>query len=266
MGNYKQKRGKGTLPLFCGNVEHVIPIYDRGREGMKTRPTTQETKAHRDSGGNEGVTDGTGPATPLRPQQGTTADRGSVETQHWHSDGTNSARPEHSVLSHHKYSLLPLAEPVGNISAAATKVSADGNEATETEDQDQRETDMVNRTRQCTLLARGMPEDIAEEHRPTNGSARLTRAATEGGKEGRTPHPEPRTYCAQPGAGGVPPAAAVHTPSVRPGEGGGGGDPHQSSRAGAGETVGSAQPEGGERGDPPNHSVRTSHRACRRGR
>ena len=26
LGNY-QKKGKGKLPLFCGNVERVIPIY-----------------------------------------------------------------------------------------------------------------------------------------------------------------------------------------------------------------------------------------------
>ena len=27
MGNYHQKRGKGKLPIFCGNGEPVIPIY-----------------------------------------------------------------------------------------------------------------------------------------------------------------------------------------------------------------------------------------------
>ena len=26
--NYQQKKGKGKLPLFCGNGERVIPIYD----------------------------------------------------------------------------------------------------------------------------------------------------------------------------------------------------------------------------------------------
>ena len=25
--NYHKKKGKGKLPLFCGNVEQVIPIY-----------------------------------------------------------------------------------------------------------------------------------------------------------------------------------------------------------------------------------------------
>ena len=25
--NYCQKKGRGKLPLFCGNVERVIPIY-----------------------------------------------------------------------------------------------------------------------------------------------------------------------------------------------------------------------------------------------
>ena len=27
MGNYHQKKGKGKLPLFCGNGERVIPIF-----------------------------------------------------------------------------------------------------------------------------------------------------------------------------------------------------------------------------------------------
>ena len=27
LGNYHQKKGKGKLPIFCGNEERVIPIY-----------------------------------------------------------------------------------------------------------------------------------------------------------------------------------------------------------------------------------------------
>ena len=27
LGNYNQKKGKGKLPLFCGNIEWVINIY-----------------------------------------------------------------------------------------------------------------------------------------------------------------------------------------------------------------------------------------------
>ena len=30
MGNYHQKKGKGKLPIFCGNRERVIPVYGRG--------------------------------------------------------------------------------------------------------------------------------------------------------------------------------------------------------------------------------------------
>ena len=35
MGNYHQKKGKGKLPIFCGNGEPVIPVYARwsGRSG-----------------------------------------------------------------------------------------------------------------------------------------------------------------------------------------------------------------------------------------
>ena len=35
MGNYHKKKGKGKLPIFCGNGEPVIPVYARwsGRSG-----------------------------------------------------------------------------------------------------------------------------------------------------------------------------------------------------------------------------------------
>ena len=35
MVNYHKKKGKGKLPLFCDNMERVIPIYVSHMEGYK---------------------------------------------------------------------------------------------------------------------------------------------------------------------------------------------------------------------------------------
>ena len=62
--------------------------------GRERRTTTRETKAHRDSDGDEEMTSGPGPAPLLSPQWSTAANRGSAVTPHRHPDGADGARPK----------------------------------------------------------------------------------------------------------------------------------------------------------------------------
>ena len=102
------------------------------------------------------MTSGPGPAPPTSPQQGMVADRGSTVRLYRHPDG---ARPKRAS----EYCLLAPAGPAVNPAAAKTQVCGDGHVATMGEgDQDERETDMGDRTRQHTLLVRGQPEDADE--------------------------------------------------------------------------------------------------------
>ena len=199
---------------------------DGGREGTNP-PTTQETNACGDRGGDKGLTGGPELAAPPHPQRGTAAGD-STETPYKHPDGANSARPKHGALAHRKYSSLAPADPASNPVAAETQVSSNSHKATETEDQAQRETG--DGTRQCVLLPRGMPEDANKERGPPNDSKRLMRAATKGGKGGGGSTSSTRLLHAAKVQRGTP-ATAAHTPSVRPGDRGGGGPPHPAARA-----------------------------------
>ena len=83
------------------------------------------------------MTDGRGTASSQRPKRGTAAED-SKETLYSHPDGTDVARPQNGMQLRREYSLLVLAELVGNTAAAKTQVSGDGQKAKKTGDQDQR--------------------------------------------------------------------------------------------------------------------------------
>ena len=107
------------------------------------------------------MTSGMEPAAALSPHQGTEADRGSTVRLQRYTDGT---RPKHVS----EYSFLAPEEPVGNPAAAETQVHRDGHEATMgMGDQDERETEKGDQTRQRTPLARDITEDSDKERRPS---------------------------------------------------------------------------------------------------
>ena len=79
-------------------------------------------------------------------------------------------------------------DPVGNPAAAENQVSRDCHEATRgTKDQDEMGTETWDRTRQCALLACGMPEDSDKERRPPERQRPLNACSHQGEKvEGRS--------------------------------------------------------------------------------
>ena len=116
-----------------------LPREDgRGGREDRTHPTTQETEACGDSGGDEGATGGPGPAPH---QQRGTASGDSAETLYRHTDIADGPRSEHIALVCRKYILMAPAELSGDPIAAETQVSGDGHKATMgTDYQDQRKT------------------------------------------------------------------------------------------------------------------------------
>ena len=108
---------------------------------METPPTTLETEARRDSGGDKEITSRLGPAAPLIPQWGTASGRGRAGSLHRHP---NSARPKLAS----DYGLLAPADPTGNQAAAETQVHEDSHRATMgMGNQDERDTDAGDRNR-----------------------------------------------------------------------------------------------------------------------
>ena len=132
----------------------------QGRGGAGNPPTTPETKASGDISANEEMTSRLGLAALPSPQRGTLASRGRKLRLYRHPDGDNVAKPKCAI----EYSLLELADPLGDPAAAEIQERRDIHKATiMTRDQDEREMETGDRTGQRALLARGMREDADKE-------------------------------------------------------------------------------------------------------
>ena len=116
-------------------------------------PTNRETEASGDSSRDKEMTSGLGTAALPIPQRGTVENSGREMRPHSHLDSANGARPERTS----KYVLLEPTEPVepaGDPAAMEIQEHGDGHETTmRTGDQDARETETGDWTRQRMLLA-----------------------------------------------------------------------------------------------------------------
>ena len=130
------------------------------------------------------MTSGLGMPAPPIPQWGTEADRGSVVRPHRHPDGADGARPERAS----KYGLLAPQEPAGDPAAVETQVRGEGHEATMGKgDQEKRETETGDRTRQRALLSHSIPEDANKELRPPERQLVLNMCDHQGEEGGGVP-------------------------------------------------------------------------------
>ena len=223
------------------------------------------------------MTRGTRTATPPQPQRSTETDNDSAGPQKRQSDGADGARPKNGMHLRRKYGILEPEETAGGPANVGLRVRGAGHKSIRgAADQLWTETDTGDETRQHALLLRGMQEDGTRSGAPPNCRARLTRAATKGGKEGGIPHLAARAYSVQPGGRGGPQDMVARAPSTRLWDGGEGRTPHPSAHAnraqtgerGATPTRPCATPacsQGGEEeGDPPK--LQRVHLACGQGR
>ena len=120
----KLNRG-GKPPDWPPRVRECREKTNGGGEGTEN-PTTQETRAGLNSGGDEERMGGPGTAPPPRLQRGTSEVRDSTGTLHRHTASTNGARPENDMHSRREYGLLSPTEQADDPVAAGNQVKRYG--------------------------------------------------------------------------------------------------------------------------------------------